>query len=774
MTEPHLPRGAQRPGKTPNLSPEGFTPPHSAAMPGPDAFGGSTAGRPRIPDVGTLLLAATRRFWLCALIALPLGALAAAGGWYLTSSDYIATSFLRVRMNEDYILRPSDSSMPGSSYLRFQEKVITLPHVLQRALNDPTIAHVQLGSRLGDRETWLRNAITVSFPKNTELLDISIAHEDAESAQLLVNAVTRAYLAEVQVSQESERERKREELERLTNIADQQLKTQWESLQEMARNLGTGNPQALSLREQIQLESYREYAQRLRQTRFAHNTAERDLQSLRAQLENESVPSAELDFQHMLETDATLLELRRQLSTTMASFAAYEATSTSSELPEMQDLRRTREHLQQQLDDRSQQLRQIWNQKTQLVVKSRQARDIQEAEATVASYRQEEIFLAELLEQLEDQIDISGGDRSVELEMLRHEIERQERVADNLWDSLENLRIEEQAHPRVSLIQWAEVPEERSQRKRARNALLAGQGTMLLIVLAIGYIEYQSGRIRKPTDLGRTGALRLFTPDSYGSGPSEDAVIGEAAAALLHLARGSGIQSVLVTSARSGEGKGQLAIGLARRLASAGRQTLLVDVDFRSTELADLLGQPATTGGFAEMVRGGSAEACTMAAALPMLDVLPAGERADESYELLAGEQADALFEKLRERYELLIINAPAMLESSDTLLIAHQADVALLSTKLHVSRAEEIQRAQQSLTAAAVPSAGVVVFSSDRGPQSHIVPAVRASLRRRNSAQGSGRVDSSSAGPRGHELHRHGANGVRDPRTVSSTRQEP
>ena len=64
----------------------------------------------------------------------------------------------------------------------------------------------------------------------------------------------------------------------------------------------------------------------------------------------------------------------------------------------------------------------------------------------------------------------SGDDNGIRLEMVRHEIERQERLADGLWQSLEQLKIESQAPPRISLIALAPLPK-RPDRSRQLKAM---------------------------------------------------------------------------------------------------------------------------------------------------------------------------------------------------------------------------------------------------------------------------------------------------------------
>ncbi len=73
-----------------------------------------------------------------------------------------------------------------------------------------------------------------------------------------------------------------------------------------------------------------------------------------------------------------------------------------------------------------------------------------------------------------------AGSNGVDLEMLRHEIEREEKLANSLWHTIAELKIEDQAKPRVALIELAKRPEVRcgsnNTKRRCRRATRGNLG----------------------------------------------------------------------------------------------------------------------------------------------------------------------------------------------------------------------------------------------------------------------------------------------------------
>ncbi len=107
-------------------------------------------------------------------------------------------------------------------------------------------------------------------------MSISVLHPSPHVCQALCNAVTRAYLEKITHRSASDRQRRLEELERAAPEADRRLDELWAELNHVASEIGSDNSQSLTIRDEIQLQAYREYAQQLRAAQLRGN----ELQSL--------------------------------------------------------------------------------------------------------------------------------------------------------------------------------------------------------------------------------------------------------------------------------------------------------------------------------------------------------------------------------------------------------------------------------------------------------------------------------------------------------------
>jgi capsular exopolysaccharide synthesis family protein len=180
---------------------------------------------------------------------------------------------------------------------------------------------------------------------------------------------------------------------------------------------------------------------------------------------------------------------------------------------------------------------------------------------------------------------------------------------------------------------------------------------------------------------------------------------------LLHSAQSEALRVVMVTSAVGGEGKTSLASHLAASLARAWRKTLLLDGDLRNPaahRLFDLGPAP----GFSEVLRGEiEFEDAVQPTPIGRLWLVPAGKWDSHAIQALAQGEVRALFDRLKEQYDFIIIDAPPVLPVADSLLIGQHADAALFSIMREISRMPNVYAAHQRLAALGIRMLGAVVI---------------------------------------------------------------
>lgn len=99
------------------------------------------------------------------------------------------------------------------------------------------------------------------------------------------------------------------------------------------------------------------------------------------------------------------------------------------------------------------------------------------------------------------------------------------------------------------------------------------------------------------------------------------------------------------------------------------------------------------------------------------LDFIPRGKLNDSSLLLLTSERLPALLATLHQTYDTLIIDAPALNQAQDSLLLATQSDMTLLVVKAG-EQAPRIRKAEQRLQSAGSSRVASVLNRARRTPE--------------------------------------------------------
>jgi len=167
---------------------------------------------------------------------------------------------------------------------------------------------------------------------------------------------------------------------------------------------------------------------------------------------------------------------------------------------------------------------------------------------------------------------------------------------------------------------------------------------------------------------------------------------------------------VLITSAVGGEGKTTLAAQLAARCGNAGISTLLIDADMRRASLCTLLDIPDGPG-LSDVLQE---EAVLEETVIPVqggtFQLLSAGSPIHDTSRILQGRNLGLLIARLRQLYDLIIIDSPPILPVPDALILGNWTDGAVLAARYDISRSPQVERARRQLDAAGIPVLGTVI----------------------------------------------------------------
>jgi capsular exopolysaccharide synthesis family protein len=206
-------------------------------------------------------------------------------------------------------------------------------------------------------------------------------------------------------------------------------------------------------------------------------------------------------------------------------------------------------------------------------------------------------------------------------------------------------------------------------------------------------------------------------------------------ARLWHQVQRDGHQVILLTSAVRAEGKSTTTAYLATALGEhPQRRILAMDLDFRAPKLAENLGVPINRG-FDEVLNGTCGlDDAIVPTEVPGLDVVSATSIEDEPTVLLKTEGLHASFGKLRQRYDLVLIDAPALIPVADTTMILPFVDGVILVAMAGRTNKSHLIRAREICLAMGTNVLGLVVGNIQEAPSEYR----RATLQSRSGGNGS------------------------------------
>jgi capsular exopolysaccharide synthesis family protein len=179
------------------------------------------------------------------------------------------------------------------------------------------------------------------------------------------------------------------------------------------------------------------------------------------------------------------------------------------------------------------------------------------------------------------------------------------------------------------------------------------------------------------------------------------------------------LQSIVFTSDRPGVGKTQTVVNLAQAEAARGTRVLIIDADFVNPSVAARLGLEPGQLGLADLLEGSAAiESVIIAADVDNLHVIDA-HGASRAGELLRSDRFGSVLADLYANYDLILIDSPPTLSTSDSRLVASQADAVVVVYDPAQSRREELQRTIDLLRSARANLIGLV---ANRSRASHPV----------------------------------------------------
>ena len=174
---------------------------------------------------------------------------------------------------------------------------------------------------------------------------------------------------------------------------------------------------------------------------------------------------------------------------------------------------------------------------------------------------------------------------------------------------------------------------------------------------------------------------------------------------------GEVLRSLLVTSPAPEEDKSTTLANLAVVTAQSGRRVIIVDCDLRRPTQHVLFDRPNEAGVTTALVGDETLDALPLQVTqVEGLQLLASGPIPPNPAELVGTPRMRALIERLVERADLVLLDAPPVVAVTDAAVLAPQVDGVLLVLVAGQSRRDETARARELLAKVGATLVGVVL----------------------------------------------------------------
>jgi len=294
--------------------------------------------------------------------------------------------------------------------------------------------------------------------------------------------------------------------------------------------------------------------------------------------------------------------------------------------------------------------------------------------------------------------------------------------------NLEELEFKKSMVPgNASLVDLAVAP--RPAISKLTSAILA---TLFALMLAIGtglLAEFADTTLRTPEEI--TNTIGLGYLGSIVKLKEPRAVVFQDGKAINQVAEAytrvysnikfaeveNPFRSVLVTSARKGEGKSTTLTNLACAIAAAGKRVIVVDTDLRNPTLQRILGTRFSAGITSVLAGEKTLDEALKPSGHPNMTLLPAGPIPPNPAELLHSKAMKEIIKELEARADLVIFDSPPTLLVADAMLLAGELDAAIIVAESGGVSRKAVQQVKESLQVAKARILGVILNKMMESP---------------------------------------------------------
>ncbi len=308
------------------------------------------------------------------------------------------------------------------------------------------------------------------------------------------------------------------------------------------------------------------------------------------------------------------------------------------------------------------------------------------------------------------------------------EIKRQQEIKEKLFIYLYEKR-EENALTLASTVMPAKIvdkPRSSSHPVAPRKsmillvALVFGFAIPLVLIFLLNYFNHEIQDRKEFQQVVKAPFLGEIITDKEGSNIVVDKSANTISAEMFRTVRTNmkfmlpdkQCPIILVTSSLNGEGKSFVAVNTSISLALLGKKVVLVGLDVRKPTLSKYMGLQ-TQGAVTSYLSDSSVSVDDLivpSGVVDNLDVAPSGVVPPNPAELIQSPRLKMLFDELRKRYDLIVVDSAPVTLVSDTFHIAPHADMTIFVTRANYTSREMLPYIQQTYEEKRLPNMACVL----------------------------------------------------------------
>lgn len=169
------------------------------------------------------------------------------------------------------------------------------------------------------------------------------------------------------------------------------------------------------------------------------------------------------------------------------------------------------------------------------------------------------------------------------------------------------------------------------------------------------------------------------------------------------------VRVIVVTSSEAGEGKSTTAGNLAISFSQAQKKTIMIDCDLRKPSLHKKF-RISNMVGLSDLLKGKESLKEAVHKYNDYLDILTSGKVPPNPSEMLGSRSMENLIERLKNEYDMIIIDSAPLQAVTDAQILSRKADGTILVVRAEKTKRDSVMQAKELLQKVDANILGVVL----------------------------------------------------------------